>query len=103
LPGIIVSNPDAAIYSVIDVRDIAKPGFDGRDFVNYCTKFGKVAIEGKQYTLLVAPMEGFYNALPSSPNPGVSQLRVAYVESPAVMKLVPHLFTQLFQEYEHKR
>ncbi|MEI6672507.1 MAG: aminotransferase class I/II-fold pyridoxal phosphate-dependent enzyme [bacterium] len=45
VPGIIISSPDASLYSVIDVREIAKPNFDANDFVYYCASKGKVAIE----------------------------------------------------------
>jgi aspartate aminotransferase len=56
IPGIIISSPDASLYSVIDVRDIAKPGFDANDFVYFCASKGKVEIDNKELTLLVAPM-----------------------------------------------
>ena len=32
-PGLVVSRPDARIYSVVDVRDVVTPGFDAQDFV----------------------------------------------------------------------
>lgn len=38
LPGVIVSSPDASIYSVIDVKNIAKPGFDAKDFSLFCAE-----------------------------------------------------------------
>lgn len=98
LPGIIVSSPDAAIYSVVDLRRIVPASFDDREFVLYCAREGAVQIEGKQYTLLVAPMSGFYN-LPSSENPGRTQMRVAYVEPLERMKLAPQLFKELLQRY----
>ncbi len=103
LPGVIISSPDASIYSVVDVRKIAKPGFNATDFVMYCTKFGKISLDGKEYTLLVAPMQGFYKAGEGKVNPGLTQMRIAYVESPDRMKIVPELFAQLFLEYEQKR
>ena len=31
-PDFIISNPEASIYFVIDVRNVAKPGFDGVEF-----------------------------------------------------------------------
>ncbi len=103
LPGVIVSSPDSSIYSVIDVRDIAKNGFDARSFVLYCAKEGKVSIGGSDLTLLAAPMEGFYNPARGQPNPGKSQMRIAYVESPQNMELAPKLFAELFRQYESKR
>lgn len=98
LPGIIVSSPDAAIYSVVDVRRIVSESFDAREFVLHCAREGTVELEGKQYTLLVAPMSGFYD-LPASENPGRTQMRIAYVEPLERMKLAPVLFKELLQGY----
>ncbi len=99
LPGVIVSSPDASIYSVVDVRDIAKPGFDAKDFVLYCAKNGVVEIDGKKMTLLVAPMAEFYCS--ESNNPGNTQMRIAYVAPGEEMGLVPKLFAELFTQYEN--
>ena len=103
LPGVIISSPDASIYSVVDVRNIAKPGFNATDFVMYCTKKGKIELDNKEYTLLVAPMQGFYKPDEGKENPGRTQMRLAYVETPERMKLVPELFARLFLEFEFKR
>jgi len=103
LPGIIVSRPDASIYSVIDVRNIAKPGFDAQEFVLYCAREGKVEIRGKERTLLVTPMAGFYSIPEGNINPGKTQMRVAFVETPDRMKLVPELFRELFLRHESDR
>lgn len=103
VPGIIVSSPDAAIYSVVDVRNIAKPGFDARDFVMYCAQKGGVDINGVNTTLLVAPMAGFYNVVPGEANPGKTQMRIAFVETPEVMKKVPQLFADLLRQYEAEK
>ena len=98
LPGIIVSSPDASIYSVVDVRRIAPADFDAMNFVLYCAREGAVEIEGKRLTLLVAPMFGFYN-LPAEANPGRTQMRIAYVQPPERMRLVPELFKGLLQRF----
>ncbi len=103
LPGVIVSSPDAAIYSVVDVRKIAREGFDAMDFVMYCAGEGSVDLGGKKVTLLTAPMAGFYSTPEGESNPGRTQMRIAYVEPPERMALVPRLFEKLFQEYEAKR
>jgi aspartate aminotransferase len=103
LPGVIVSSPDAAIYSVVDVRNVAKPGFDALDFVLFCASEGSVEVDGKQRTLLTAPMAGFYSTPAGAPNPGVTQMRIAYVEPPERMALVPRMFAELFRQYEAKR
>lgn len=103
LPGVIVSSPDAAIYSTIDVRNIAKPGFDSMEFVLFCAERGSVQLEGEPWTLLTAPMGGFYSVAPGEVNPGATQLRVAYVEDPKKMQQVPLLFAELFRQFEASR
>ncbi len=103
LPGIIVSSPDAALYSVIDVKNIAKPGFNSMDFVLYCATKGSIEIGGKFFTLLVAPMSGFYNVDDGQINPGDTQMRVAYIERTERMILIPRLFMKLFDEFEQNR
>ena len=100
LPGLLVSSPDAAIYSVVDVRKIAKPGFNSKAFALFCAQEGSVDMNGKKMTLFTAPMAGFYNSAPNETNPGQTQLRIAYVCTPEEMKLVPELFEKLFRIYE---
>jgi len=105
LPGVIVSSPDASIYSVVDVRELVSGDFDAMDFVLYCAREGAVERAGGRYTLLTAPMSGFYNTSPGggavagSLNPGRTQMRIAYVEPPEQMRLVPGLFAELFTAY----
>jgi len=103
LPRAIVSSPDAALYTVVDLREAAADGFDAMDFVLFCAEKGEVRIEGKSFTLLTAPMAGFYAVDAGAANPGKTQLRIAYVETPERMRLVPRLLTELFQLYEHER
>ncbi|MBC8425353.1 aminotransferase class I/II-fold pyridoxal phosphate-dependent enzyme [bacterium] len=103
LPGIIVSSPDAALYSVLDVRDVAAEGFDALDFVLWCSSEGYVEVDGRQITVLTAPMAGFYSVPAGEPNPGRTQVRVAYVETPERMAQIPPLFADLFRQYEAKR
>jgi aspartate aminotransferase len=103
LPGIVVSSPDASIYSVIDVRNLVPESFDAKDFVLYCAREGSVKIDKKAMTLLVAPMEGFYNVAKGEKNPGRTQMRIAYVEPSERMRLVPSLFDELFKTYNETR
>lgn len=103
LPGAIVSRPDASIYSVVDVREIARPGFDALEFVLWCAEHGGVDVDGGTWTLLTAPMAGFYKVGAGKPNPGRSQMRVAFVETPDRMARVPRLFAELFRAYEDQR
>ncbi|MBI4702200.1 MAG: aminotransferase class I/II-fold pyridoxal phosphate-dependent enzyme [Deltaproteobacteria bacterium] len=103
VPGVVVSSPDAAIYSVVDVRAVAGPGFDAMDFVHFCATQGAVDVDGTPHTLLTAPMAGFYSAAPGGASPGRTQLRVAYVLSPDEMTLVPRLLAELLRQYEARR
>lgn len=102
-PGLIISSPDASIYSVIDVRDVVKPGFDSIDFTLFCAGEGVVDLDGVQTTLLCAPMKGFYDIPKGEDNPGATQFRISYVESPEKMMTVPDLFVDLLSQYEAKR
>ena len=95
MPGVVVSSPEAALYSVVDVGGIAPDGFRARDFVSFCAERGKVAMGGADHTLLVAPMGGFYG----DPASGETRMRIAYVEPPEEMEKVPRLFAQLFASY----
>lgn len=97
LPGVIVSSPDAALYSVVDMRQV-NPDFDAMDFVLFCATKGSVEQQGRKLTLLTAPMEGFYAAT-DGVNPGKTQMRVAYVEPPERMRQVPMLLTALVHQY----
>lgn len=99
LPGIVISKPHAAIYSVVDVRNIAPPHFDSLEFVMRSVRTGNVAVDGKNYTLLVSPMAEFYDCGPGEPNPGRTQMRVAFVETPEKMDLVPRVFAELFRTF----
>jgi aspartate aminotransferase len=103
LPGVVVSAPDASLYSVVDVRAVAAPGFDAVEFVTFCAGEGRVELDGKTWTLLVAPMEGFYSVAAGEQDPGLTQMRIAYVEPPDRMALVPRLFAELFAQYERGR
>ena len=99
LPQLIVSAPAASLYSVVDVRNLVDENFQAQDFVLYCAREGKVEVDGQEMTLLVAPMAGFYNVKVGQANPGRTQMRIALVETPARMKLVPELFAKLLKQY----
>jgi len=102
-PGLIVSSPDSSIYSVVDVRNVVKPGFDSINFVMYCAQEGSVDLSGVETTLLVAPMKGFYDLKSGEFNPGSTQMRIAFVETPENMEKVPELFVKLLRKYEETR
>ena len=98
LPGLIVTEPEAAIYFIIDFKNICDPSFDASSFVHYCASQGKVALDGNTYTLLLAPMNGFY----SETDKGKTQMRVAMVESPSLMEKTPHLLAELYSTYQNR-
>ena len=102
-PGLIVSSPDAAIYSVVDVKNVVKPGFDATEFVLYCAEQGSVSIDGVDTTLLVSPMDGFYDHQAAADHPWKSQFRISYVETPQNLAKIPALFVKLLRQYEEYR
>ncbi len=103
LPGVIVSSPDAALYSVIDVKNCVADGFDALEFVLWCAQEGSVDVDGRAMTVLTAPMGGFYSVPDGAPNPGRTQMRLAYVESPERMAVIPGILADLLKAYEAQR
>ena len=63
--------------------------------MKYCASEGKVSIDGTDYTLLLAPMNGFY----SDPNKGKTQMRVAAVESKDLIEKTPLVLSNLYSNY----
>jgi len=96
-PEVIVTTPESSLYVVVDVRGHAPESFDSAAFVNFCAERGRVHVDGLDRTLLTAPMADFYAA--RGENPGTKQLRLAFVEPPEKMKLVPELFSRLYEEF----
>lgn len=92
VPGLIISEPDSSIYTVVDMRNLLD---NAADFAMYCAQKGSVLIDNVPTTLLIAPMDGFY----LDPAEGLTQLRIAYVEPPALMAKVPALFARLLSAY----
>lgn len=103
LPGAIISRPEASLYSVIDVGPLVGEDFTAMDFVMWCAKEGRVSTDQGFKTLLTAPMEGFYDRITNPENTGRTQFRIAFVETPEVMKDVPQLFASLFRSYLEKK
>jgi len=95
LPGIILSSPGAAIYIVLDFKNITPPDFNISNFIDYCALNGKIKLDGKYHTLLLSPMQGFYNDRLK----GEKQARIALVEPEAKMKKVPKILSQLLKDY----
>jgi aspartate aminotransferase len=99
LPDVIISKPEASIYSVIDVRNIVGKDFNCTDFITFCASKGKVEINGEYRTLFLAPMMGFYAEKNAAKNPGRTQMRIAYIKDVEQMKQIPVLLEKLLKEY----
>lgn len=98
-PGFIISNPDASIYFVVDLRNVVDESFDASEFIMYCAQKGKVSINGQETTLLTAPMKGFYNNYSEKENPGRTQIRISFCEPPEKLALIPELLVKLLADY----
>ncbi len=95
LPGIILSSPGAAIYIVLDFKNITPSDFDISEFIDYCSLNGKIKLNGIYHTLLLSPMEGFFN----NKSKGKKQARIALVEPKSKMKIVPKILSRLLKKY----
>ena len=93
LPGVIVSEPEASIYCIIDFKKIANENFDSNKFVNFCAEKGLVEIDKKMFTVLLAPMKGFYK----NSYIGKTQVRLALVESEQLLDIAPKVIATLFK------
>ena len=95
IPGLIVSKPESALYFVIDFKMIFNKKFDVENFIEYCAKIGKTKINNKNYTILLAPMTGFYE----NKADGITQARIAIVEQQDIIKIVPDILSNLIDNY----
>ena len=84
---------------MIDVRNCVGEDFSAVDFVMWCAGEGAVDLDGRSLTVLTAPMAGFYSVPEGVPNPGRTQMRVAYVQTPERMAMIPAIFARLLQDY----
>ncbi len=95
IPDLIVSKPESALYFVIDFKMVFKNNFDIEKFIEYCATIGKSTINDNDYTILLAPMTGFYyNRLD-----GITQARIAIVEPEKNIKIVPDILSNLIKNY----
>ncbi|MBN1331639.1 aminotransferase class I/II-fold pyridoxal phosphate-dependent enzyme [Candidatus Dojkabacteria bacterium] len=99
MPGIIITDPEAAIYSVVDFRELVEDDFKAVEFAKWAAAEGFVEVDSKKYTLLFSPMTGFYKSDKPENNPGRKQIRLSYVETPKRISLVPKLLKELFASY----
>ena len=95
IPGIIVSNPESALYLVIDFKNIVDDEFNIINFIEYCARKGKCMVDKNNYTILLAPMTGFY----FNSNCGKTQARIAIVESKSLIEKVPQILSELIKDY----
>ena len=95
LPGIIISSPGAAIYIVLDFKNITPSDFNTSKFIDYCSLNGRIKLNGRYHTLLLSPMRGFYH----EKSKGEKQARIALVEPESKMKVVPKLLSRLLEKY----
>ena len=98
IPGIIVTEPEAAIYMILDFKNICDQRFDAEKFILFCAKEGKVLYNEKFYTVLLAPMNGFYN----DSNLGKTQLRLAIVENQDLMEISSDIIAGLYHKFVTK-
>ena len=95
IPSIIVSKPESALYLVIDFKNIVDDEFNIINFIEYCATKGKCMVDKNNYTMLLAPMTGFY----FNSDSGKTQARIAIVESKSLIKKVPHVLSKLIKDY----
>ncbi|MDP6611864.1 MAG: aminotransferase class I/II-fold pyridoxal phosphate-dependent enzyme [Candidatus Marinimicrobia bacterium] len=99
VPGVIASRPDAAIYTVVDVRNLVDDNFSAAEFVHFCAKEGRVKIDDQFYTILVSPMAGFYN----DEREGNTQMRIAFVDPREMVEKTPRIFGKLLKNFLSSR
>ena len=64
----------------------------------YCAQEGSVAVDGVETTLLVAPMKGFYDIETGQENPGSTQFRISFVETPENIAKIAISLRRAFKE-----
>ena len=100
IPNLIVSKPESALYFVIDFRMVFNEEFDIEKFIEFCATVGMHRINNNNYTILLAPMTGFYH----NRSHGTTQARIAIVDSEKNIKIVPEILSNLIKSYsEHIR
>tara|TARA_B100001540_G_scaffold56715_1_gene51206 strand:+ start:260 stop:1570 length:1311 start_codon:yes stop_codon:yes gene_type:complete len=95
IPNLIVSKPESALYLVIDFKMLFNEQFEIEKFIEYCATIGKTRFNNNDYTILLAPMTGFYE----DRNDGMTQARIAIVDSGDNIKIVPEILYNLLKNY----
>lgn len=99
---LIVSQPEASIYQVVDFKKATPEGFKVLEFINWAAAKGKVMIDGKPTVMIGAPMSGFYRVGKRERNPGDTQLRVAFVRDEKEMLLGAEVLAKQLEMYLNK-
>lgn len=104
-PNLLISQPAAALYLVVDFKQTAPAGFTTTAFAQYLASQGSSNLNGRPTTLLLAPMAGFYDSNNyiqpdgSNTNPGQMQIRLAVVCPDAELEVLPQLLVDLYRQY----
>ena len=80
---------------MLDHDQSANDNFDSDEFVNFCAEKGLVKIDQKSFTVLLAPMKGFYK----NSHIGKTQVRLALVESVKLLDIAPKIISTLFKTF----
>lgn len=99
IPDLIISQPAASIYQVIDFKNLRLKNFKALDFINWSSSHAKVKINNKSYLFLTAPMSGFYQKQKGQKNPGDTQVRVAFVQPKKDMLLGAKVLAEQLKQY----
>ena len=66
-------------------------------FVNFCAEKGSVKVNKQLFTVLLAPMKGFY----TKSNFGKTQVRLALVEDSYLLSITPQIIASLFKSFSN--
>jgi len=98
-PDLIVSQPEASIYQVVDFRKVVNKNFRVLEFVNWVAEKGKVKIGDENYIMIGAPMSDFYQVKNGEKNPGDTQMRLAFVRNRQEMLLGAEVLVKELEAY----
>ncbi|MFA6554092.1 MAG: aminotransferase class I/II-fold pyridoxal phosphate-dependent enzyme [Candidatus Paceibacterota bacterium] len=94
IPSIIISKPDAALYLVLDFKNI-DPNFNAIDFINFCAKSGKSKYGNQYYTVLMTPLENFFK----DKKLGRTMVRISFMDSINRIRILPNVLKDLLDQY----
>ena len=94
IPNIIVSQPEAALYLVLDFKNF-NTHFNAVDFVNFCAKSGKSKFGNRYYTVLMTPLQNFFK----NKKLGSTMVRVSFVDVRDRIRILPKVLKDLLDQY----